>query len=296
MQHPGKITIAVAYSFYFFTTELAGTARVAELPERTEIPNLTAEIVAILQSIVDSQQEPFRQMFKVYFITVVISSLVYRRGLIGLDLDELKIYVNDADYFPPHFRFYKSATRDEHGRWLGWRRLWIRGETFNRPDGPEIIEPSESAADKQPAVGPQTLVLYDHRSSNGRVELPDLDAVIAEFGAGKAKDRVRDALIRDWQSFNHEQQQLIIRLHAAAAVKMLFDLPAEVFANEDELGVLGALADSTPPELGRLPKPLLSLEPSVAGLLQSPLAGRNTVVSPNWLDSIKYPVRVWLLD
>jgi hypothetical protein len=273
-----------------------GDPRVDELPERTEIPNLTADIVEILQSIVDSQQEPFRRRFKVYFITVVISSLVYRRGLVGLDLDELKIYVNDADYFPQHFRFYKSATRDESGRWLGWRRLWIRGETFNRPDGPEIIELLESAVDKQPAAGPQTLLLYDHRRGNGRVELPDLDAVIAEFGTGKAKDRVRDALLRDWQSFSHQQQQLISRIHAAAAVKMLFDLPAEIFVNEDELAALGSLADSAPPELAQLPKPLLSIEPSAASLLQSPAAGRNTIASPNWLDSIKYPVRAWLLD
>ena len=273
-----------------------GDPHVAELPPRTAIPNLTEEIVEILQNIVDSQQEPCRKTFQVYFITVVISSLVYRRGLVGLDLDELKIYVNHADYFPPHFRFYKSATRDEHRRWVGWRRLWIRGETFNRPDGPKIIELSKSAADEQPKAGPQTLVLYDHRRSNGRVQLPDLDAVIAEFGTGKAKDRVRDALLRDWQSFSHQQQQLIIRLHAAAAVKMLFDLPAEVFVTTDELRVLAALADSTPPELGPLPKPLLSLDPPAAGLLQSHVAGRNTVASPNWLDSIKYSVRVWLLD
>jgi hypothetical protein len=273
-----------------------GDPQIAELPDRTKIPNLTEEIVETLQCIVAAEQEPFRKSFKVYFITVVISSLVYRRGLVGLDLDELKIYVNSPDYFPPHYRFYKSATRDEQGRWLGWRRLWIRGETFNRPDGPEIIRLAKSDADKDPAAGPQTIVLYDHRHSNGRVELPDLDAVIAKFGTGKAKDRVRDAFLRDWPSFTHEQQQLMIRLHAAAAVKMLFDLPAEVFVNEDELRILGALATSPPPEMTPIPKPLLTLEPTVDRLLQTRVAGRNTLASPNWLDAIKYAVRVWLLD
>ncbi len=273
-----------------------GDPHIVEMPDRTAIPNLTEEIVETLQSIVAAEQEPFRKSFKVYFITVVISSLVYRRGLVGLDLDELKIYVNSPDYFPPHYRFYKSATRDEQGRWLGWRRLWIRGETFNRPDGPEIIRLTKPDAEKDPPAGPQTIVLYDHRHSKGRVELPDLDAVMAKFGTGKAKDRVRDALLSDWQCFTREQQQLMIRLHAAAAVKMLFDLPPEVFVNEEELRVLGALAASPPAELPPIPKPLLTLEPSVDRLLQTRVAGRNTLASPNWLDAVKYAVRVWLLD
>src|SRR5687767_14414718 len=116
-----------------------GDPKVDALPDKPEIPNLTGAIVATLQEVVDSEKEPFRKAFKVYFITVELSSLVYRRGLIGLDIDDLKLYVNNTDYFPPYYRDYKSGDWDIAGVWRGWRRLWIRGETANVADGPRIV-------------------------------------------------------------------------------------------------------------------------------------------------------------
>ncbi len=258
--------------------------QVDALPDRLEIPNLTSEIIDTLQCIVDSQQEPFRKAFKIFYITVVISSLVYRRGLVGLDLDELKIYVNNPDYFPPHYRFYKSATRDEDGNWQGWRRLWIRGETFNRPDGPEIIKLAKQDAADLPTTGPQTVVLYDHRQDEPRVALPELAAVIEQFGQGKAKDRVRDSLLRNWHALKTGQQSMICRLHAAAATKMLFDLPGEVFLSPEELDTL------EPP----LPIPLLKLDPPADRITAKD--GNATMVSANWLDAIKYPVKVQIIQ
>lgn len=255
---------------------------VDELPDRTQIPNLTADVIDTLQRIVDTQQEPFRKAFKIYYITVVISSLVYRRGLLGLDLDELKIYVNSPDYFPPHYRFYKSATRDEQSHWRGWRKLWIRGETFNRPDGPEIIKLASENADASPPTGPQTVILYDHRDAEPCVTLPELQDVIERFGPGKAKDRVRDSMMRNWDALSEQQQIMICRLHAAAAVKMLFDLPAEIFVDQDDLNTLQTLTDPKLQPLAPIPKPLLKLD--------------SPVVRTNWLDAIKYPVDVRRID
>ena len=120
--------------------------------------------------------------------------------------------------------------------------------------------------------------------------------MITKFGEGKAKDRIRDALLRNWQACDPNQQQLVTRLHAAAAVKMLFDLPAEVFVDEDELRVLGELAASPPQEFASLPKPLLTLNPPVDRLLQTRVVGRSTIANPNWLDAVKYAVRVRLLE
>lgn len=263
-----------------------GDPQIDDLQDPDSIPDLTFEIIDTLQAVVDAQQEPFRKAFKVYYITVVISSLVYRRGLLGLDLDELKIYVNHIDYFPPHYRFYKSATRDQEGNWQGWRRLWIRGETFNRPDGPEIIVLPKEKAEDPPPGGPQTVMLYDHRASSGRVALPDLEQIIASFGSGKAKDRVRDSLLRHWSELSMEQRNLICRLHAAAATKMLFDLPAEIFVDQTELALLSELTDPELEPLAPIPTPLLELDS----------AGTHTLAKPNWLDAIKYSVTVHRRD
>ncbi len=269
-----------------------GDPHVDDLTDRLEIPELTADVIDTLQSIVDAQQEPFRKAFRVYYITVVISSLVYRRGLRGLDLDELKIYVNNADYFPSHYRFYKSATRDKRGHWQGWRRLWIRGETFNRPDGPEIIKLPKEQVGELPAAGPQTVVLYDHRSSAGRVALPELQEVIERFGQGKAKDRVRDSLMQNWMALDESQRAIICRIHAAAAIKMLFDLPSEIFVSPEELETLNQLSDPNLECLAPLPKPLLTLDPPLDRLTED----KNSVVRANWLDAIKYSVPVCSLD
>lgn len=253
-----------------------------------EIPNLTQDVVERLQGIVDSQQEPFRRSFKVYFITVALSSLVYRRGLIGLDLDELRVYVNNADYFPPHYRYYKSATRDHQGQWMGWRRLWIRGETFNRPDGPQIVELKSDQLDAPP-MGPDTIVLYNHETHDCQVRLPPLDAIIDKFGIGKSKDRVRDVLLQHWNTaFSDTQKGLLSRLHAAATVKMLFDLPSEVFLTKSEFNGLEEMTRSTFVDGANMSKPLLSLGPD--------LDVSGVVASANWLDASKYPVRIHLLD
>ncbi len=263
--------------------------------DRLEIPNLTFEIVETLQCIVDSQHEPYRKAFKVYFITVALSSLVYRRGLIGLDLDELKIYVNDEDYFPPHFRYYKSATRDEHHRWQGWRRLWIRGETVNRPDGPKIIELAPAENELAP-LDRQTIVLFDHRNSGARVKLPDLDSVISQFGLGKSKDRVRDALLDRWSTFSDQQRGLLCRLHAAAAAKMLFDLPSELFLTRTELQSLAAMTETAFLGVMTAPKPLLSLDGTSTSIDSEGVGGNQLVARPHWIDAIKYPVRIFIRD
>jgi hypothetical protein len=280
-----------------------GDPAAEELPERLEIPELTAEIIATLQGIVDAQREPFRRAFQVYYITIVISSLVYRRGLVGLDLDELRIYVNQPDYFPPHFRFYKSAARDEHGGWQGWRRLWIRGETFGRPDGPEIIKLDKNSSAQLPPLGPQTVILYDHRHSGGRVALPELQDVLARFGPGKAKDRIRDAMLRHWLDLSPAQRSMMCRLHAAAATNMLFDLPGEITVRSDELTQLRELADPHLDGLAPLPKPLLSCDPSpgdpsvaLSTADREPAGFRRIIVKANWLDANKYPVTVHVVD
>jgi hypothetical protein len=268
---------------------------VDDLQDRLEIPEITSEIIATLQRIVDSQYEPFRKAFKVYYISVVISSLVYRRGLLGLDLDELKIFVNKTDYFPAHYRFYKSATRDESGNWQGWRRLWIRGETFNRPDGPEIIELAEQDA-ADPPMGPQTVILYDHRSPERRVALPQLADVIDRFGQGKVKDRVRDALLQNWTKLSEAQRSMICRVHAAAATDMLFDLPGEIYVNQQEWMTLQELSDPALECMAPLPKPLLTLNPPADHLAGNDQKEVAAVARAHWLDAIKYPVHVQIIN
>ena len=49
-------------------------------------------------------------------------------------------------------------------------------------------------------------------------------------------------------------------MHSAAAIKMLFDLPAEIFVNEEESHLLETLTDQQ--ALPDLPIPLLKLEPA----------------------------------
>ena len=91
------------------------------------------------------------------------------------------------------------------------------------------------------------------------------------------------------------QRNLICRLHAAAATKMLFDLPGEIFVRKDELNTLETLTDPALEPLATMPKRLLTLDPPVQCL--APLGDAvSTVANANWLDAIKYPVRVWLQE
>jgi len=263
-------------------------------PSPQKIPDLTDSILETLQMLVESQNEPFRKMFKVYYITVVLSSIVYRRGLIGLDIDELRIYVNRADYFPPQFRTYKSGDRDRNGNWQGWRRLWIRGETLNRPDAPQIIELSPAESEVVP-TGRQTIVLYNHLTDDGRIRPPELQAIIDEHGLGKVKDRVRHWMLEHWDTgFNEQQRGLLSRLHAAATVKMLFGLTSKMFVSRDELATLETLADKSLDVASKLPKPLLSLHNPTKESGGPDLPRPQVVVEPNWIDAIKYPVSIYV--
>jgi hypothetical protein len=264
---------------------------VDSFPDKSEIPNLSDAVVATLQEIVDSEKEPFRKAFKVYFITIELSSLVYRRGLIGLDIDDLKIAVNNADYFPPYFRHYKSGDRDLHGVWRGWRKLWIRGETANVPDGPQLIQLDAAHAQKPPQ-GPRTIVLYDYRSSNGIVALPDLDTIIERHGLGKIKDRIRHHLLQQWNvSFSSEEQALLSRIHAAALVKMLFDLPAEIFVTPSEWNALVALSQKTFGTDSQKFRPVLKLSATEPGPRRR-RSRHHSIAYPQWLDVPKYCVSV----
>lgn len=265
-----------------------------DFPDPLTIPNLTDAILEALQQLVDSQNEPFRQKFTVYFITVALSSLVYRRGLIGLDIDELKVYVNTADYFPPHFRTYKSGDRDRQGNMHGWRRLWIRGETLNRPDGPQIIELSEEESRQVPRHR-QTIVLYNHLTDGGRITPPDLNTIIAEYGMGKVKDRVRHWMMEKWNAaFSDKQQALLSRLHAAATVKMLFGLPSEMYVSGGEFAALESLAEKAFDDPSAPAKALFSLQNPSTRDRPKNAPPPHAVVRPNWIDAIKYPVSLYL--
>lgn len=264
--------------------------QVKNLPERPQIPNLTEQVIATLQEVVDSEHEPFRKAFKVYFITIELSSLVYRRGLVGLDIDDLRFYVNDDDYFPPYYRHYKSGDVDIQGAWRGWRRLWIRGETLNFPDGPHIIELDPAEAGQTPP-GPQTMVLYDHRMSHGRVELPPLERVIEQHGLGKVKDRNRAALLEQWDSaFSFEEQVLICRIHAAAVLKMLFDLPAQITASRSDWEVIQALNRKVLSTDSQRPKRVIKLVASNSEEKLPAPASERVTIQPQWLDALKYSV------
>jgi hypothetical protein len=268
-----------------------GDDDVDALPERPQIPNLTTEVVDTLQELVDSQREPYRQAFKVYFIAIELCSLVYRRGLIGLDLDDLRIYVNDEDYFPPYYRYYKSGDLDIQGTWRGWRRLWIRGETPNYPDGPRIIEVPREQSD-QPPQGARTIILYDHRDSTGRVQLPPIDRIIARYGLGKVKDRIRHALLEQWNSaFAFDEQVLLSRVHASALLTMLFGLPAEMSVSESEWKALQRLNRKTLATPGQKPTRVIKLVRRALPGKRQP--GEPCTVQPQWLDSLKYSVDVF---
>lgn len=271
-----------------------GDPDVAALPDRPHIPNLTSAVIETLQEIVDSEQDPFRRAFHVYYITIELSSLVYRRGLIGLDIDDLRIYVNDEDYFPPYFRHFKSGDRDFNGVWRGWRRLWLRGETLNVPDGPQIIELASAASHKCP-TGNRTIVLYDHRRSRGRVELPALEDVIARHGLGKVKDRVRHELLEQWESaFSLGERVLLSRLHAAALRKMLFDLPAEMIVTASDWEELDTLSQKTLQSLNQKSKPILKLTKGDTRSMRRSRQMSYLTAHPLWLDAQKYSVTVYL--
>jgi hypothetical protein len=209
-----------------------------------------------------------------------------------LDIDDLKIYVNSADYFPPYYRHYKSGDLDISGVWRGWRKLWIRGETANLPDGPQIIQLEATQSQKVPQ-GPRTIVLYDYRSSNGKVELPPLADIIEQHGLGKTKDRIRHYLLQQWESsFSHDEQALLSRIHAAALLKMLFDLPAEMFVTNGDMGVLVTLCEKSIGETGQNTHPVLKLKNSELGARRR--NSHHAVAYPRWLDVPKYAVNVYL--
>jgi hypothetical protein len=292
-----RLAISRESDWFLYTTgkELLRKLRdpdVASLADRPEIPNLTEAVVSTLQEIVDCEQEPFRKGFKVLFMTIELSSLVYRRGLIGLDIDDLRIYVNKADYFPPYFRYYKSGDRDVNGVYRGWRRLWIRGETLNLPDGPRIVELTSRDREEY-AAGRQTIVLYDHRHSQGRVALPELSEIIDRFGLGKIKDRTRHELLEQWASaFSLEERVILSRLHASALMKMLFDLPAQLFVTPEEQATLERLSEIQLTSENQKPKRILKLTEGGNGASPRRSRSRGKIAHPQWLDVPKYAVRV----
>ncbi|MGE0756437.1 MAG: HEAT repeat domain-containing protein [Pirellulaceae bacterium] len=269
-----------------------GDAEVDQLPERHEIPNLTDAVVATLQEIVECERDVFRQGFRVYYMTVELSSLVYRRGLIGLDIDDLKIYVSGPDYFPPYYRHYKSGDRDWNGDWRGWRRLWIRGETPNVPDGPQVLSMTPGEADKFSVAG-RTILIYDYRHPQARVQLPPLDEIIAAHGLGKVKDRTRHALLEQWDhAFSPAEQALLSRLHAAALMKMLFDLPAEIFVTDEQLAVLRGLCDRQLAVDQLTPRQVVTLSDHIPATPTGSDTTSGCFALPQWLDVPKFAVRI----
>jgi hypothetical protein len=121
-----------------------------------------------------------------------------------------------------------------------------------------------------------------------------LEAVVAEHGLGKAKDRVRHWLLEHWdRRFTDAQRALLSRLHAAATVTMMFNLPAEIFLTDAEIMVLEDLTENRIDQRTALPNCLLSLQPPPSN---APRVHGNlpvAVARPHWIDAIKYPVSVY---
>ena len=80
---------------------------------------------------------------------------------------------------------------------------------------------------------------------------------------------------------------MISRIHASAVVKMLFDLPAEIYVDAKESAILERLSeaqvDAQAPEL----RTFLTLRPTSQRAAEAQL---------NWIDAQKYAVRVVQTD
>jgi hypothetical protein len=120
-----------------------------------------------------------------------------------------------------------------------------------------------------------------------------LERVIEQYGLGKVKDRVRHAMLEHWASaFSDEERGLLSRLHAAALMKMLFDLPAEIYVTGDDKSTLHSLSEKQLTADHSKPRHVVKLQLNESGvsLLRTEI-GRWTA-HPQWLDVPKYSVRV----
>ncbi|MDD5195489.1 MAG: chemotaxis protein CheB, partial [Candidatus Omnitrophica bacterium] len=276
-----------------------------------EIPRLTDSVLEQLQAIVDSQKDPFREKLKIYFITLQLSSVVRRQALIGMDLDDLKIYLNSEAYFPRQYLDYRLCSCDQLGNPQGWGTLWIRPEaTDAQHSGPALLKWQDPA--KAPVIGDKTFVLYDHRTSDGKVALPGKEQIARILGVnhkGKPKDVTREMFLRYWSGeilgnprelaqmrglnfdskfeFNNDEKAVLCRLHAASVVKMIFGLDVPVYLKAGEWKCLARLSRENYPDINKKPQRFIKIEKAKEKGSFAAYLG--------WVNARQYPVTVYII-